>query len=80
MKKILVPIDFSENAQKALSFVGGVLEGIQTYCHQAQVDMLILCRRDKNLLQLLLNGPGLAHKLALSTDVPLLVCHLRNDE
>jgi len=56
-----------------------VLEGLQTYCHRAHADMLILCRRDKNLLQLLLNGPGLARKLALATDIPLLVCHLRND-
>jgi len=56
-----------------------VLEGLQTYCHRAHADMLILCRRDKNLLQLLLNGPGLARILALATDIPLLVCHLRND-
>ena len=59
---------------------GSVLEGLQTYCHQAHADMLILCRRDKNLLQLLLNGPGLARKLALATDVPLLVCHLKGNE
>lgn len=53
-----------------------VQEGLQTYCHQVRADMLILCKRDKNLLQLLLNGPGLARKLALATDIPLLVCHL----
>lgn len=56
-----------------------VLEGLQTYCYQARADMLILCKRDKNLLQLLLNGPGLARKLALATDIPLLVCHLNEN-
>lgn len=54
-----------------------VLEGLQAYCHQAHADLLILCRRDKNLLQLLLNGRGLTRKLALATDIPLLVCHLK---
>lgn len=56
-----------------------ILEGLQTYCHQAHADMLILCKRDKNLLQLLLNGRGLTRKLALATDIPLLVCHLNEN-
>jgi len=56
-----------------------VSEGIQAYCHQTHADMLVLCKRDKNLLQVLLNGPGLTRKLALSTDTPLLICHLKED-
>lgn len=54
----------------------GVLKGLSTYCHQERADMLIVCKRDKNLLQLLLNGPGLTRKLALATDTPLLIFHL----
>ena len=55
-----------------------VLKGIQAFCHKTSTDMLIVCRRDRNLLQLILNGPGLTRKLALATDTPLLVCHLKN--
>lgn len=57
-----------------------VMEGLQTHCHETSADMLILCRRDKNLLQLLLNGAGLSRKLALATDTPLLVCHLKDQK
>ncbi|OJV21765.1 MAG: hypothetical protein BGO21_24630 [Dyadobacter sp. 50-39] len=55
-----------------------VLRGLQAHCHQTRADMLILCRRDKDLLQTILNGPGLTSKLALATDTPLLVYHLKD--
>lgn len=55
-----------------------VLEGIQSYCHNAGTDMLVVCRRDRNLLQSILNGPGLTRKLALATQTPLMVCHSKD--
>ena len=56
-----------------------VIDGLQAYCHQAHADMLVICKRDRNLLQLLLNGAGLSRKLSLVTDTPLLVCHLKKE-
>lgn len=63
----------------AVRSADSIMEGLQAHCHETAADMLVLCRRDRNLLQLLLNGPGLSRKLALVTDTPLLVCHL-NDQ
>lgn len=56
-----------------------VIDGLQAYCHQAHADMLVMCKRERNLLQLLLNGAGLTRRLSLITDTPLLVCHLKKE-
>lgn len=52
-----------------------VMNGLEDYCDEAKADLLVVCNRDRNFLQVLLNGKGLTRKLSLDTHLPLLVYH-----
>jgi len=59
---------------KAADSVMGALED---YCDKIKADLLVVFNRDRNFLQVLLNGGGLTKKLSLDTHLPLLVYHLK---
>lgn len=57
----------------------GVLSGIQDYCDEVHADLLIVSSRHRSFLEEYLINPSLTKKLIVSTHLPLLVYHLRED-
>lgn len=57
----------------------GVLSGIEDYCDEVHADLLIVSSRHRSFLEEYLINPSLTKKLVVSTHLPLLVYHLRED-
>ncbi|MGA0558005.1 universal stress protein [Larkinella sp. VNQ87] len=55
-----------------------VAEGLTKYIHRHQVDLLVMATRERDFLSKLLN-PSLTKRMVLSSDVPVLVYHAKEN-
>lgn len=54
-----------------------VLNGIEAYCDETNVDLLIMSARERSFIEKFLINPSVTKKLVIHTHVPLLVFHLK---
>lgn len=55
-----------------------VIDGIEAYCNETHVDLLIMSSRERSFIEEYLINPSITKKMVINTHVPLLVYHLNN--